>query len=103
MKYDAWNRLVEVYADNGGQPGALIQTCRYDGFGRRIRKTVEGSPDVTFDYYYNESGQVLEVRKDGDADPLEQYVWDIRYIHAPVVRFRDGNTRGDLAGGMVSP
>jgi RHS repeat-associated protein len=40
---------------------------------------------------------VVEVRKDGDADPLEQYVWSARYVHAPVQRTRDSNTDGDLA------
>jgi len=57
---------------------------------------VAGSPDITYDYYYNESWQVLEVRKGGDTDPLEQYVWGIQYVDAPVVRFRDGNVDGDL-------
>jgi len=36
------------------------------------------------------------VRKDADADPLEQYVWDGRYVHSPCLRWRDGNTDGDL-------
>jgi RHS repeat-associated protein len=100
MKYDAWNRMVEVRADDGnGQPGAIIQTNRYDGLARRIHKIVAGSPDVTYDYYYNEARQVLEVRKDGGTNPLEQYVWDIRYVHSPVMRWRDGNTDGDLDGG----
>jgi YD repeat-containing protein len=29
--YDAWNRLVQVKADSGGQPGAVIATYQYDG------------------------------------------------------------------------
>jgi len=36
------------------------------------------------------------VRKGEDTDPLEQYVWSPRYVHAPIVRWRDGNTDGDL-------
>ena len=43
--YDAWNRMVAVYADDDGEEGDLIQTCRYDGLTRRIQKIVEGSPD----------------------------------------------------------
>jgi len=39
---------------------------------------------------------VVEVRRGGDADPLEQYVWDGRYVHSPCLRWRDGNTDGDL-------
>jgi RHS repeat-associated protein len=32
---------------------------------------------------------VVEVRKDGDPEPIEQYVWDVRYVDAPVVRWHD--------------
>ena len=89
-------------------PGTTVATYSYDpaspqglrragGQNRRIRKVVAN--DDTYDYYYNESHglrslgeagwQVLEVRKGGDTDPLEQYVWGLQYIDAPVVRFRD--------------
>jgi len=37
--------MVAVYADDDGEEGDLIQTCRYDGLTRRIQKIVEGSPD----------------------------------------------------------
>jgi len=87
-------------------PGTTVATYSYDGQNRRIRKVVAGETDITYDYYYNESHglrslgeagwQVLEVRKGGDTDPLEQYVWGIQYVDAPVVRFRDGNVDGDL-------
>jgi hypothetical protein len=60
-----------------------------------VAKTV-GS-DV-YDYYYNENWQVLEVRKNGSSNPLEQWVWDRRYIDAPVLRWRDDNTDGTLDG-----
>ena len=52
-----------------------------------------GDPDITYDYYYS-GYQVVEVRKDGDADPYEQYVWGLRYIHSPVCRWRDADTDG---------
>jgi RHS repeat-associated protein len=93
--YDAWNRLMTV-SEGSGTP-TLIVTYSYDGQNRRIRKVLAvPNPDVTYDYYYNESWQVLEVRKGGDTDPLEQYVWGLQYVDAPVVRFRDGNLDGDL-------
>jgi len=38
----------------------------------------------------------VEVRKDGSENPLEQYVWSPRYMHSPVLRWRDGNTDGTL-------
>jgi RHS repeat-associated protein len=52
--------------------------------------------DETIDYYYNTSWQVVEERKNGSSDPLAQYVWDIRYIDAPVLRWRDDNLNGDF-------
>jgi len=100
--YDAWNRLTKIYQDANcndtiDDPSELVVTYSYDGQNRRIRKVVEaGESDITYDYYYNESWQVLEVRKGGDTDPLEQYVWGVQYIDAPIVRFRDGNVDGDL-------
>jgi RHS repeat-associated protein len=92
--YDAWNRLVQVKADSGGQPGAVIATYQYDGRGFRTRKVLAGGE--TWDYYYNEEHQVVEVRKNGDTDAFEQYVWGARYIDAPVMIYRDTNTDGTV-------
>jgi len=72
----------------------VIATYRYDAVGRRVRKLIGSNPadpTETLDYYYNNAGQVLEVRKDGSANPLEQYVWDLRYVHTPVLRWRDSD------------
>jgi RHS repeat-associated protein len=62
-----------------------------------VRKVVSGNErwDRT-DYYYNESWQVLEERfgleqtnKDAVATAVNvQWLWDIRYIDAPVLRWR---------------
>ena len=96
-KWDAWNRLVAVYADDGGSPDTLVVTYRYDGLNHRIRKllgTDPGDPDTAYDYYYNEAWQLVETRKDGDV--YQQYVWDIRYIDAPVLRWRDTGGAPDL-------
>jgi RHS repeat-associated protein len=111
-KYDAWNRLTKIYQDANcndtiDDPSELVATYSYDGQNRRIRKVLAvPNPDVTYDYYYNESHglrslgeagwQVLEVRKDADADPLEQYVWGLNYIDVPVVRFYDGDQDGTV-------
>jgi len=92
--YDAWNRMVTAKADSSGQPGATIAVYEYDGLNRRIEKTVGQDSE---DFFFNEQWQVLEVRLNGDADPLEQCLWDIRYIDAMVVRWFDGNTDGDYA------
>ncbi len=57
----------------------------YDGLNRRIVHAER-------DFYYNTSWQTLEVRTNGVANPLKQYVWDLRYIDAPVLRWRDEDT-----------
>jgi RHS repeat-associated protein len=65
----------------------------YDGLRRGVRNFVtDGS--VSHDNYYTASWQLAEVRKNSDADPLDQYVWGLRYIDAAVVRFHDDNTDG---------
>ena len=92
-KYDAWNRLTRL-GQGASSPGTLVVTYSYDGQNRRIRKVVAGGD--TYDYYYNESWQVLEVRKGGSANSYEQYVWGVQYIDAPVVRFQDSDTNGTL-------
>ena len=86
LKYDAWNRLVEV--KNGG---TTVQTNEFDGLGRRIVRVDSGASD-TYDYYYNEDWQLLEERKDGVAYPLSQYVWHPYYIDALAIRYYDSNT-----------
>jgi RHS repeat-associated protein len=87
-KYDAWNRLVEL------QSGAnVIQTNEYDGLGRRIVRTDSAASD-TYDYYYNESWQVVEERKDDDANPLSQYYWHPYYIDALAFRIYDATLTG---------
>ena len=103
--YDAWNRLAKVYRDDNendeiDDPSELVATYRYDGQNRRIRKVLAvPDPDITYDYYYNERWQVLEVRIDERTNKTyEQHVWGIQYVDAPVVRFRaptDSATLGE--------
>lgn len=51
---------------------------------------------------YVNAGQIIEVHKDEDDDhPLEQYVWSPRYVHSPILRWRDGNTDGLLLVRLV--
>ena len=100
-KWDAWNRMVAVYADDEGEAGDLIATYRYDGSRRRIAKLLgpdPENPDSTYDFYYNRAWQILEVRKDGIATENlhEQYVWSRRYIDSPVLRDRDIDDDGEL-------
>jgi RHS repeat-associated protein len=91
--YDPWNRLVKV-TDSAGT--TTIAEYRYDGLGRRIAKLVpSGENWDRTDYHYNEAWQCLEQRYgEGQAKetvpdtPNVQYLWDIRYIDAPVLRWR---------------
>ena len=100
-------------------PGALVATYSYapaspqglrraDSQHRRIRKYTAPSGDnwTVQEYYYNESWQVLEVRKatktrTGGAEPAladtlhKQYIWGADYIDSPVVRFRDSSATPD--------
>ncbi|REK29519.1 MAG: RHS repeat-associated core domain-containing protein [Planctomycetota bacterium] len=57
----------------------------------RIEKSAGG---VDLAFYYNENQQLLEEHQGTDEDPLNQYVWDLRYVDAPIVRFHDANTNG---------
>jgi RHS repeat-associated protein len=98
LVYDGWNRLVKAYKDDGetvrviDASDTLLATYEFDGQGRRIEKTVG---ETATHYFFNENWQVVETRVGADPDPLDQYVWDVRYIDAPVVRFHNGNTDED--------
>jgi len=103
--YDAWNRLASVRYDDDGDPGTVLAEYRYDGLNRRIAKLVAGADWDRTDFYYNEAWQVLEERRQDDVlnskeevptTTFCQYIWDMRYIDAPVVRFRDADRDGDV-------
>lgn len=93
--YDAWQRLVKVEeSPTAGMPSwTNVATYKYNGLNERIVKVdIAASPDVQYDYYYNHRWQVLEVRKDGSANPLEQNVWHPYYIDALGLRYYDSDT-----------
>jgi len=90
-----------VYPDDGqGCPGATaVETYAYDGAHRRIGRTrYPGGTARTERFYYNESWQV--VQEESSAGTTQgQYVWDVRYIDAAVLRDFDGDydpQTGDL-------
>jgi RHS repeat-associated protein len=94
--YDAWNRLVEVRADDSGEPGGWIAEYEYDGTNRRIAKVVTGTSHAH--YFYNQQWQMLEERfvaGQGATVASNQYVWSARYIDSAIVRFHDGDGDGD--------
>ncbi len=85
--YDAWNRMVEALDDDNGTPDSTLITFEYDGRNYRIQKTGRGIAQV---FYYNEGHQLLETQSSGST--AEEYVWDLRYIDAPILR----ETRGGI-------
>lgn len=99
LTYDAWNRLVKV------QAGATTLTeFQYDAGGWRIVKfKPNGANWDRTDYYYNMGWQCVEERKNLNVVGkttvatigLAQYVWDLRYIDAAVLRFRNADGSGD--------
>ena len=92
LKYDAWNRLVEV------RDGASVtQTNEYDGLNRRIVRdeTSDGGDKIHF-YCYGH--RVVEERKEIsntiDPDSLNYYVHCPRYIDSVLFVDHDADTDG---------
>jgi RHS repeat-associated protein len=81
LKYDAWNRLVEV--KNSG--GSTVATYGYDGLNRRITKTVGSN---TRHYYYTDQWQIIEERVNTSTSPDRQFVWGLRYTDDLILRDR---------------
>ncbi len=105
--YDAWNRQVAVHARNAnGTTGSLVAQYAYDGLNRRTSKSValaSGLYERT-DTYFDENWQVLQQCQSISYLPdavactvYSQYVWDLRYIDAPILRLRDAD--GDSSTG----
>ncbi len=102
LKYDAWNRLVEV------KDGAtVVGKYEYDGLNRRVKKHLDSQSPAAPDgidkykhYFYNAGWQVLETRdtttesdQPENLQPKYQYVWSARYIDSAILR--DENTDVD--------
>jgi hypothetical protein len=93
--YDSCNRLVSLV--NGT---VTVATYAYDGLNRRTLKGiyVSGSLDHNEHAYYNETWQLLEVRKEvggvQNTNAVDQYVWHPFYIDAPLLHDYDPTTSG---------
>ena len=102
LKYDAWNRLVEV---KDGQ--TVVGKYEYDALNRRVKRHLDSDSPGSLDgvdtyvhYFYDAAWQVLETRdtttesdQPENLQPDYQYVWSGRYIDAPILR--DENTDQD--------
>ncbi len=80
LKYDAWNRLVQV-----NDVSTTVATYRYDGLNRRVIKTT-GSD--TRHYYYTAQWQIIEERLNAGTTADRQFVWGVRYTDDLVLRDR---------------
>jgi RHS repeat-associated protein len=83
LKYDAWNRLVEIKTSGGTTLSAYVP----DALTRRIKETSGGT---TRDLYYSASWQVLEEKVGTRTDTRQ--VWSPVYVDELVLRERDTNT-----------
>ena len=86
--WDAWNRLVEVKAENG----ATVQKNTYDGLSRRITKESGGKVVHT---YWSDRWKPLEERVDSATAAARQYLWGERPSHRDELILRDRDTDGD--------
>ena len=92
-----------MYADDNNEPGDLVAEYRYDGQRRRIAKIVPNGDDWDRTDYYHAGVRVVEEsfasaqagKETPAASPKFQYVWDIRYVHAAVLRDEDTDSDGD--------
>jgi RHS repeat-associated protein len=107
--YDAWDRLSRVVKGSDG--GELQAVYDYDGLHSRIHQTTPSgwleweledwkrmtledwltfplSGDRAWEYYYNDSWQLLESRRSSGGAPQrdQRYAWSLRYLDAPIFR-----------------
>ncbi len=114
--YDAKGRLTVVFLDADDDDvydaGETVEMYEYDGLNRRTARLVYDADNTDWDrtdYYYNAGWQVLSEyfaadlptsseedpdKDDAATDVKYQYVWDIRYIDAPVLRDEDKDDDG---------
>ena len=105
LVYDAWNRLVEVYDDNGT---TLIAQYQYDATGRRVVKGVDDGSDGsldTFTHFFHSGTQVIETREGDDVsgeapvaeslEPKYQNIWSPRYVDSLILR-DECDAQGDI-------
>ncbi len=92
-KYDAWNRLVEVKAQEDSA-AVTVQTAAFFGDGRRAKKVVTNSGDFDGTFVYDYDGQKIIETRDGSGNLYQQFVHGTQYIDELVmVRVAD---KGDL-------
>jgi RHS repeat-associated protein len=90
--YDAWNRLVKVRSKESAN--VTLQTAKFDGLGRRIKKVVTSSGDFDKTEVYFYDGQRIVQINNGSGAMVQQFIHGTQYIDELVmVRVAD---KGDL-------
>jgi len=75
MKWDAWDRLVEV---SDSQTTEEVARYSYDGFTRR---TITESAGELLHYFYNDVWKCIEERIDDGDSPKRRFFWGMRSGH----------------------
>lgn len=88
--YDDQSRVNLVSSKNSA--GTILNQVKmtYDAWGN-ISKDFAGTSVADEDTYFTQGFQAIETRRNGSSNAYEQHVWNLRYIDAPVVRYRDAN------------
>jgi RHS repeat-associated protein len=90
--YDAWNRLIKVRSKESAN--VTLQTAKFDGLGRRIKKVVTSSGDFDKTEVYFYDGQQIVQINNGSGAMVQQFIHGTQYIDELVmVRVAD---KGDL-------
>ena len=92
LKWDAWNRLVEVK-----EGSTVVQTNAYDGLHRR---TTEDDGTDTRHFYYDRQWRPVEEFLNTDTTPQSLYLWGLRSRWDLVGRTRSSVTRWVLYDAM---
>ncbi len=82
LKYDAWNRLVEVES----YYGTTLALNEYDGLNRRIVRDETGGSGVLTHFFYNQQWQVLEEHVGTSTTANKQFVYHPHYVDAIALR-----------------
>ena len=91
MKWDAWNRLVEIRL---ASDDSLIGAYAYDGLTRRTTRTL--SDNTVYHSYYNTNWRSVEEYKNDSSDPEEVFYWGAQSRWDMIRRDRDTSGNGTL-------
>ena len=91
-KWDAFNRLREVWTAGGGS--TKIVAYLYDATNRRVRKDMVSGTDIN---YYYDGWQIIQEHENGASTPARQFVYG-SYIDEPLCVDINANADGSCIG-----